>query len=118
MTHEEFQNWLEFTKSSETQWIVDVVTFVNRGEILVYRGGVDGIYLLCQPDGTATIGTYEGAMPHIGEAVLRPGFSRNVSIDALGALLAVYKRVGIGNQDLMDLRERMDWATRTYKRSR
>ncbi len=69
MTDSEWRQWMDVTANSQYQWTTDEVTRQNgRGE-LYFLGGESGIYMRIQPEGTISIGTYEGAIPHIGEAL-------------------------------------------------
>lgn len=68
MTYEEFAAWTQITNSSATKWRMDEITLANRGELLVYKGGRDGIWIRVGRDGDTSGGFYEGAVPHIGEA--------------------------------------------------
>lgn len=77
MDKNEFDGWKKVTAASETSWIQDAVTFFNRGEILLYKGGIDGVFVSVEKNGTASIGFYNGAFPHIGESVFRTVYSKN-----------------------------------------
>lgn len=69
MTDTERRQWIAVTANSQYQWTADEVTRQNgRGE-LYFLGGESGIYMRIQPEGLLSIGTYEGAIPHIGEAL-------------------------------------------------
>lgn len=69
MTDTEWRQWIAVTANSQYQWTADEVTRQNgRGE-LYFLGGESGIYMRIQPEGLLSIGTYEGAIPHIGEAL-------------------------------------------------
>ena len=68
MTNEEFQQWQDITAASDGRWIQDIVYSHNRRGAFYYKGGEDGIYIEAQSDGMLTVGRYEGAFPHIGEA--------------------------------------------------
>lgn len=68
MDKKEFAAWKRQTDSSKYKWTVDEVTFYNKHDILIYKGGEDGHFIEIKKDGKMTIGLYEGAIPHIGEA--------------------------------------------------
>lgn len=74
MTKREADAWKYETSMSQTEWRVDPVHNDNP-HLLVYKGGAGGHYfqIVRGVDGTAelTIGTYAGALPHIGEAAFR-----------------------------------------------
>ena len=76
MTCGEFRAWANVTAISVSQWLRDEVTFHNRGEMLFYRGGERGIYIWIYRDGTLSCGTYEDAVPHIGEATFKQTYSK------------------------------------------
>lgn len=69
MTQHELEHWLKVTASSEYRWVEDEITRRGGRGALYYTGGEDGIYMRLSPDGRLTAGTYEGAAPHIGEAL-------------------------------------------------
>jgi hypothetical protein len=71
MNQGEFKYWQAITKSSEDGWVEDVITRLNGKGTLYYTGGEDGRYMRLSPDGKLTVGTYEGAFPHIGEAMFK-----------------------------------------------
>ena len=72
MTDTELKAWLAVTWDSRYRWTEDEITRLNGQGALYYYGGEDGIYMRIQPDGKLSIGTYEGALPHIGEAFFTP----------------------------------------------
>lgn len=69
MTDSELNQWIAVTANSQHQWTEDETTRRNGRGALYYFGGSDGIYMRIQPDGEFSAGTYEGAFPHIGEAL-------------------------------------------------
>ena len=68
MTSAEFQAWKEETARSVDAWVVDRVTGYNQNCCFIYRGGESGKYVRVDSSGLVEVGTYEGAVPHIGEA--------------------------------------------------
>lgn len=72
MTSQEFEAWMRQTERSKKGWQVDEVLLANRGEHLMYRGGQDGTYVAISTDNIVQVGHYEGALPHIGEAIFTP----------------------------------------------
>lgn len=72
MTQQEFEHWKAITDSSVDHWVEDNITRLNGNGGLYYTGGEDGHYMRLSPDGKLTVGTYEGAYPHIGEACFTP----------------------------------------------
>lgn len=69
---EDFKRWLEITRSSEDGWVEDHITRLNGRGALFYKGGESGHYIRISPEGMLTVGTYESAYPHIGEAIFSP----------------------------------------------
>lgn len=73
MTQREFEYWQAVTAESTRRWVEDSITRLNGNGALYYTGGKDGIYMSLSPDGKLMVGTYEGAIPHIGEAMFKRG---------------------------------------------
>lgn len=96
MDKQEYTAWQAVTKSSETRWMVDEVQWLNAKRILCYKGGEDGVYIEADPDGKVTIGNYEGALPHIGEALFFPKHSKVMGQDASEAFGKVTEKLGLG----------------------
>lgn len=69
MDKTEFDRWQAITQSSTIRWVEDNITRLNGNGVLYYTGGEDGCYMRLFPDGKLTVGIYEGAFPHIGEAM-------------------------------------------------
>jgi hypothetical protein len=59
------------TASSVDKWQREKVFEANRGCLFFYKGGTHGIYIECKIDGTLELGTYEGAIPHLGDAMFQ-----------------------------------------------
>ncbi|MFA5416901.1 MAG: hypothetical protein WC341_00445 [Bacteroidales bacterium] len=69
MTKQEFEAWKKETERSKDQWIIDQIHNGKNGQnLLTFKGGENGHYLLIDNEGLMMVGTYEGATPHIGEA--------------------------------------------------
>ena len=68
MTEQEFAYWTAKTQSSRHRWTEDEIVRLNGRGAMYYLGGEDGIYLRIHTDGRLEFGSYEGAVPHIGEA--------------------------------------------------
>ena len=77
MNHEEFACWQAVTASSTGRWVEDAVTSQNGKGNLFYIGGEEGVYMRIYPDGRLSVGTYEYAFPHIGEAVFTAKVERH-----------------------------------------
>lgn len=76
MTKQEEQAWLEETAKSAGRWNEDPI-WASKGDLLLYRGGESGRYIEVRSGGHLTkgdlsMGTYDGALPHIGEAIFQP----------------------------------------------
>ena len=76
MDQREFEHWQAVTSGSRHMWVEDAVTRMNGRGCLYYSGGESGIYMRITQEGTLQVGNYEGAVPHIGEALLGPGAER------------------------------------------
>ncbi|MDR0905261.1 MAG: hypothetical protein LBN00_03655 [Oscillospiraceae bacterium] len=68
MTDEEAALWTARTESSRYRWTEDEIVSLSKRGAMYYLGGVDGFYMRIEKDGLLTVGDYEGAIPHIGEA--------------------------------------------------
>lgn len=68
MTGAELKQWMAVTENSQYRWTEDEITRRNGRGALYYFGGEDGVYIRIEPEGKLSVGTYEGALPHIGEA--------------------------------------------------
>ena len=71
-----FAAWLAVTESSRYKWVEDEIYRLNGRGAMYYTGGEDGVYIRISKDGTLEAGSYEGAVPHIGEAMFRPAATR------------------------------------------
>ena len=72
MTRDEFDAWEKETAKSKDAWTADAIHDGRDGrDLMIYRGGENGRFVMFQTDGLVTIGTYEGAVPHIGDAAFR-----------------------------------------------
>ncbi|MDD3229977.1 MAG: hypothetical protein PHE09_12280 [Oscillospiraceae bacterium] len=68
MDQKEWEHWQAVTASSTHKWVEDAIFRLNDRGAMYYTGGEDGIYMRIKKDGMLELGTYEGALPHIGEA--------------------------------------------------
>lgn len=119
MDKNEYAGWMRLTKASEHKWVHDTVMFHNHGIHLFYKGGTDGIYIQIMPDGTASIGNYAMAIPHIGDAMFTVKHSKKLAEDADTALGIVLERMGL--QFLLDFinpPEKDIWANGTSSHKR
>ena len=97
MTDSELNQWIAVTANSQRQWTEDEVTRRNGRGALYYFGGEDGIYIRIQPDGELSAGTYEGALPHIGEAF----FTRKMVMACDSFDQAFQKAIELGGQQFL-----------------
>ena len=97
MTDQELQQWLAVTENSRYQWTEDEITRRNGRGALYYFGGENGVYIQVQPDGELSLGTYEGAFPHIGEAL----FTRKAVLAFDGFDQALQKAMELGGQKFL-----------------
>lgn len=72
MDQTEYERWQAVTERSAHHWVEDAAVRLNGRSALYYTGGEDGAYMEIGNDGTLTVGSYEGAIPHIGEAMFTP----------------------------------------------
>ena len=72
MTRDEFALWKDITGNSRFHWTEDAIFRLNGRGAFYYIGGEDGGYMRIHKDGRLELGSYEGAVPHIGEAVFMP----------------------------------------------
>ena len=68
-SEQNFKAWMAVTESSRFKWVEDEIYRLNGRGAMYYTGGEDGIYMRISNDGTLDAGNYEGAIPHIGEAM-------------------------------------------------
>ena len=97
MTDTELKQWLAVTANSQYQWTENEVTRLNGRGALYYFGGEDGVYIRVQSDGELSVGTYEGAFPHIGEAL----FTRKAVLACDGFDQALQKAMELGGQQFL-----------------
>jgi len=93
MTVQEFEAWIKHTDRSRNQWQVDPIRLHNRGEYLMYRGGEAGTYVWIV-GAEVSVGSYEGAFPHIGEAIFKRNATK-VFLNQNDAMCAVASSTGI-----------------------
>ena len=77
MTKKELEQGQAVTNSSQYRWVEDHITRLNGRGTLYYTGGGDGCFMRITPEGNLTIGIYEGAFPHIGEACFQAEAEKN-----------------------------------------
>ncbi len=97
MTDLELNQWRAVTENSRYQWTEDEVTRLNGRGALYYFGGEDGIYMRLTTEGKLSIGTYEGAYPHIGEAL----FTQKSAMDCGSFDQAFQKAVETGGSKFL-----------------
>ena len=120
MNKDEFALWQAITESSRFQWVEDSIFRLNERGAFYYIGGEDGSYMRIHKDGRLEIGTYEGAIPHIGEAGFMPKSERQYAdyntafttaiqlggkkffLDMFGGTLPVLPKSAKDNDDISD----------------
>ena len=80
MNQEEFNYWGEITAGSSCRWREDTITRLSGWGALYYMGGESGAFIRISPEGMLQMGTYEEAMPHIGEAISTVKAEKNCGI--------------------------------------
>jgi len=63
-----------------TNFTLDTVLFYNQGVKLEHSGGEDGHYINVDEDGKTTLGTYEGAIQWITDAIFKPEVTLDLSV--------------------------------------
>ena len=76
MERDELEYWQSVMAASRDEWVEDSITRLNEGGNLYYTGGEDGRYMRVYSDGRLSVGSYEYAFPHIGEALFTQSFER------------------------------------------
>ena len=92
MTEREFEAWTAETARSRGSWLLDPV-FQASGRTMFYRGGEDGTYVTIV-GAEVEVGSYEGAVPHIGEALFHTRCKKQFPTEA-EASLAVAAATGV-----------------------
>ena len=69
MIKDEIKAYLALTESSRSQWTENEIYWLNSHGAKYYRSGENGVYIKIQQNVGLEIGNYEGAIPHIGEAI-------------------------------------------------
>lgn len=95
MTKSEFESWKRETEKSRHHWQVDEVRRHNSGDLLFYKGGQSGQFIWIAAIGQASVGTYHGAIPHIGDAAFQILHTRRFSSQE-EALKTVIEKAGLG----------------------
>jgi hypothetical protein len=76
MTAAEFKAWSDHTAGSRLHWQRDEIMLHNQGASPYYIGGENGKFISIDKTGKLELGTYEGAVPHIGEALFTITFTK------------------------------------------
>jgi hypothetical protein len=76
LTKDELAYWLSVVDNSRFKWTEDAIFRLNGRGSFYYTGGENGVYMKVGKDGMLEAGTYEGAVPHIGEAMFKPETTR------------------------------------------
>jgi hypothetical protein len=100
MTEKEYAYWKAITESSRFRWVEDEIYRLNGRGAFYYSGGADGVYMRIEKDGLLEAGRYEGATPHIGEAMFTPQIEKQY-VDFNAAYTAALEAGG--KQFLLDM---------------
>jgi hypothetical protein len=100
MTTTEYNAWKKATEASRYHWTVDQCQLANSGRYLIFKGGTAGQFVTVEQDGTASIGTYEGAIPCITDACFQVKHTRKFA-NQNDAMKALIERAGL--KFLLDL---------------
>ena len=92
MDPQEYKLWKTITRMSYFDWQIDLITLHNKNEYFFYKGGQAGAFISITADGIATIGLYEDAIPHIGEATFRDVHKSKVAENVVAALHIILNR--------------------------
>ena len=92
--------WMAITQGSQHQWTEDEIYRLNGQGALYYTGGEDGIYVRIESNGMLEAGNYEGATPHIGEAMFTPKIIKEY--DSYSAAVQAVMEAG-GKQFMTDM---------------
>ena len=95
-----FAAWMEVTESSRYKWLEDEIYRLNGRGAMYYTGGEDGVYMRISNDGKLEAGSYEGAIPHIGEAIFTPVVTKQ--FDSFSESYTVAMEAG-GKQFMTDM---------------
>lgn len=68
MTPQEHEGWKAVTAQSKDRWVRDICLSQRPETHFYYRGGENGHFIEVEGP-KITMGKYDGAMPHIGEAM-------------------------------------------------
>lgn len=98
MTKEEALAWMRITEESRRRWILDAVHCTSE-DALYYKGGEDGVYIRMTTRTCVEIGLYEGAVPHIGEALFTPKWRGDFG-DHEGAVRFINEHTSVSNPQL------------------
>ncbi len=95
----DYAAWVRFMRSRRGRWTVDPIHDGENGRrLLCFCPGLAdetrGVFVEVEADGTVCAGTYEGAFPHIGEALFRGRWERNFGTQG-EALRVVAERLGV-----------------------
>lgn len=81
MKDESYTRWVEYMKSRRGKWTLDPVHNGKQGmDFLAFcpnrSDASRGVYVSLRRDGSCSSGVYEGAFPHIGEAIFQSRWTK------------------------------------------
>ncbi len=91
-----YQAWTKYLKSRKGQWTTDQIHNGKDGrDLLCYLPNRDdetsGSFIQAGLDGKLVAGTYEGAVPHIGEAAFKALWTHQAASFRHAVVLVVYR---------------------------
>jgi hypothetical protein len=99
MTSQEYRRWVEYMKRCRGHWTLDVVHDGTEGrDLLLFcpflQRPNNGVYICISASvpGVVEVGRFDGAVPHIGEALFTPLWKDKRFSSFVEAKLAVLKR--------------------------
>lgn len=95
----EYDAWIRFMRSRRGRWTVDPIHDGENGRRLLcfcprLADETRGVFVEVEADGTVRAGTYEDALPHIGDALFRARWERDFGSQR-EAVRVVAERLGV-----------------------
>ena len=84
------QRFMKWMSDGVHGWMKDEVNWHNKKEVFFYTGGENGKYVRCDKTGLLEVGTYEGAVQNIGDALFKRKMKKQYSSQREALERAVY----------------------------
>ena len=98
MDNQEFTAWSKLMKAARGGWKVDPVHNGQGRDLILFKASATdhtaGLYITLDTDGTASAGRFGGAVPHIGEALFMPMWTKKFDSYSHG-LKTILERAGV-----------------------